>query len=148
MKIILPFLALLFVSTVGFAQTKLISHKSHSGSSQNFSKAYKNNLFNLRQSNFGHPGNMNILVVDTIIALNEFVTLVKYRESNICHRFGTDYKTLTEDDFIHKTDTLKNDHIFFKQNSEKKIKASNSSFVGNSWYSNPIEQVVFIGFKE
>ncbi len=148
MKIIFTLFALLFVTTVGFAQTKLISHKSHSGSSQNFSKAYKNNLFNLKDSNFGHPGNANILVVDTIIAINEAVTVVKYRESNICYRFGTDYTSLNKSDFKHKTDTLKNDSVYFKGNSEKQIKASNWSLIGNNWYNNPIDRVVFIGFKE
>ncbi|RZL30277.1 MAG: hypothetical protein EOO96_18460, partial [Pedobacter sp.] len=47
------FIITCFISTVCFSQTKLIAHKSHSGSNANFRLAMNKNLFDIGQSNFG-----------------------------------------------------------------------------------------------
>jgi len=50
-KLILVFL----MQTMIFAQTKLIAHKSHSGSNANFNLALNEDLFDINESNFGNP---------------------------------------------------------------------------------------------
>lgn len=140
--IVLFFIAL----TSSFAQTKIVAHKSHSGSKNTFLKAYKNNLFDNKQSNFGLPGNTNIVVLDSVIALNNSVTILKMRESIVCYPFGTSYKDLKKSDFKTKTITLKNDKIFNRKNSVKFIKSSNE--MKSIKFNNSIEEVVFVGFKK
>jgi hypothetical protein len=46
MKIVLIFTVLLIWFDFS-AQTKIIAHKSHSGSNSSFNKAYRNNLFDI-----------------------------------------------------------------------------------------------------
>lgn len=45
----------LFISGFGFSQTKVIAHKSHSGSSKTFKTALTVKSFNSANSNFGEP---------------------------------------------------------------------------------------------
>jgi len=78
-KINLMLVLFLLSMSFSFAQTKVISHKSHSGSKKTFRIAYEKSLFNLNQSNFGLPGNRNIVLLDTVIAVNDSVTILKMR---------------------------------------------------------------------
>ncbi|RZK55325.1 MAG: hypothetical protein EOO87_08170, partial [Pedobacter sp.] len=55
-----------FVSVTCVAQTKLISHKSHSGSNSNFRLALNKNLFDIEQSNFGLVTKIIKNKVDTV----------------------------------------------------------------------------------
>lgn len=48
------FLFLILFTGLVSAQTKLIFHKSHSGSNANFALAIHENLFNIHESNLGH----------------------------------------------------------------------------------------------
>ncbi len=137
---------ILFIATISQSQTKLISHKSHSGSRSTFSKAYKNGLFDISGSNYGLPGNRNIIVIDTIIAVNKSMTVVKWRESNVCYQYGTSYKALGKKDFITKVDTLVNDNVLNKKNALSYIKSS--SYLFPIRLQNPVETVVFIGFRQ
>jgi hypothetical protein len=139
----------LFLSLAGFgsAQTKVIAHKSHSGSTNAFAKAYKNNLFDMKSSNFGLPGNQTIFVLDTVIAINDSVTILKRRESIVCHAWGTDYKKLKKNDFKTKTDTLVNSDILNAGNSIEFIKANLNINYFEVWFVNDVNDVVFIGFK-
>lgn len=67
----------------GYSQTKLISHKSHSGSNENFRIAFENNLFDIENSNFGE---MRYDVVD----VNITDSVVKISENKIVV-FSTEY---------------------------------------------------------
>jgi hypothetical protein len=140
-------LLFLFVTGLCSAQTKVIAHKSHSGNSNSFSKAYKNSLFDMKSSNFGLPGNMNIFVLDTVIAVNDSLTVYKYRESKVCYQYGTRYKDLKSKDFAHKTDSIVNHPELIKGNTVEHIKASRRVALP-IWYQNPLDEVVFIGFRE
>lgn len=144
MKILIVSCLLLFLLPA-HAQTKLIAHKSHSGSASTFSKAYQDGLFAIQNANFGLPGNNNIQVLDTVIALNDSVTLFKYRESIVCHRWGTDYKQLSGSDFQAKVDTVVNHPIFNRKNTLKFVKSAATPYP--IWFVNLIDEVVFIGFK-
>lgn len=137
---------LLFTAFFGQAQTKVIGHKSHSGSHKSFAKVYKNNLFDVNRSNFGLPGNRNIIILDKVIAVNDSVIALKLRESIVCFPFDTRYKDLKKSDFKTKTDTLKNHKIFNKKNTIAFIKSSRNFYPVR--FNNPIDSVVFVGFRK
>lgn len=142
------FLIILLLSQLlSYGQTKVIAHKSHSGSHSSFAKAYRNNLFDINNSNFGLPDHKVIVVLDTVIALNESVTVLKIRESTIHHLVGTDYKRLKKSDFKFKTDTLIKNSLFNKKNTIQYIKSADRS-KRTIRFDNPIDEVVFIGFKK
>jgi hypothetical protein len=126
------------------SQTKVIAHKSHSGSKKSFVKAYQNNLFDIKRSNFGLPNNRNIVVLDKVVALNDSLTVLFMRESDVCYSFETSYTDLKKSDFKSKTDTLKNHKIYKKSNSATFIK---SSGVRPVRFDNPIDDVRFVGFR-
>jgi hypothetical protein len=136
---------LLLTTTLCSAQTKMIAHKSHSGSKRSFAKAYQNNLFDLKYFNFGLPGNNNLVVLDTVVALPNGITLLKMRVSRVCYRYGTSYRELESADFESYTDTLRNNDLFNPKNAVATIKASKTFPVT---FANPVQEVVFIGFKK
>lgn len=140
-------LVFLFTTFLCGAQTKLIAHKSHSGSRHSFSKAYEKNLFDINRSNFGTPGNSNIVILEAVIAVNDSVTVLKMKESNVCYPFGTSYKDLKESDFKDKTHTLINHELLYKNNSLALIKSREKDEYPIC-FQNPIRKIEFIGFKE
>lgn len=142
MKILILFTMLLCCFDFS-AQTKIIAHKSHSGTKTSFNKAYRHNLFDINHSNFGEPGNQTIIIIDSIIAVDASVTLIKNRISAVCHPFGTDYKTLQPSDFVSRTDTVINHDLFRDKNALETIKYQLPS---NFWFVNPVEEIKFIGF--
>jgi hypothetical protein len=62
-----------FFATFAHSQTKLISHKSHSGSNATFATALENDLFDIEESNFGlSPMTIeNYLKLDTVVYLSK-----------------------------------------------------------------------------
>jgi len=153
-------LLFLFTTVLCEAQTKVIAHKSHSGSKHSFSKAYQNNLFDINRSNFGHPGVRSVVLLDTIIAVNDSLTVLKMRESNRCHSILVSYKKLSESDFKYRTDTLIN-HQWLHKNNTKVLRElakssggiycpikAESSINYRIGFENPVKEVVLIGFKE
>lgn len=50
----------LFISFIGFSQTKVIAHKSHSGKNNNFKKALQSKVFDYSNSNFGELPNQSL----------------------------------------------------------------------------------------
>lgn len=138
---------LLLSQLLSYGQTKVIAHKSHSGSHSSFVKAYRNNLFDINNSNFGRIPEKTIVILDTVIALNKSVTILKRRESINLHPAGTDYKRLKKSDFKFKTDTLIENSLFNKKNTIQYIKSADRS-KRTIRFDNPIAEVVFIGFKK
>ena len=136
---------LLFVFYGSYAQTKVIAHKSHSGSHKSFAKAYHNNLFDIKRSNFGLPGNRNIVVLDKVKALNDSLTVLYFRESIVCYQYGTSYSKLKKSDFKSKTDTVKNHKIYKKSNTATFIKSKGNRPIR---FDNPIDSVQFFGFMK
>lgn len=75
MKQLFFFLAAILLSVIGYAQTKRIAHKSHSGAEETFLVAYENNLFGMEYDNEGlnesayptSPPLPRPLVADTLI---------------------------------------------------------------------------------
>lgn len=139
-------LLLLFATFFCQAQTKVIAHKSHSGSTHTFKKAYQNNLFDINRSNYGLPGSRKMVLLDSIIAINDSLTVLKYRESNACYAYGTKLEDVDKSDFKTRTERVINHSVLNKKNSK--------SFIISNEYTipirfvNPIENVVFVGFKK
>ncbi|SMC81083.1 hypothetical protein [Moheibacter sediminis] len=129
MKTILFILAAIFSLSVISAQTKLISHKSHSGSDANFALALKGNLFNISESNLGLP--TTIPSLDSVIYISEekVVTISSERFEN-----GHVWRT--------KKDTLKNDELFSKKHSLDSIKSEMKKTP--TIYN--IDSIVFVGY--
>lgn len=140
-------LILLFVSAYCQAQTKKIAHKSHSGSKHSFLKAYKNNLFDIKHSNFGGPGVSKMRLLDTMLIVNDSTAIFKTRESNVCYRFGTRYTDLKKTDYKSKVDTFTNHElIFYRDNSDRKTLIR--SFKLPYYPNNPLEEIMIIDFRD
>lgn len=136
---------LLFVSLFCTCQTKIIAHKSHSGSRATFFKSYQKTSSG--QSSFGLPSMVNIVILDTIIAVNKSVTLVKMRRSIVCHRIDKSIKDLKKSDFETKIDTFVNHKYFNRKNKVGFIK-NYLNEKSNIQFANSVESIVFIGFKK
>jgi hypothetical protein len=149
MKINLLLLILLAAIT-SQAQTKVIAHKSHSGSAKTFNKAYNKNLFGARNGSFGLPNTRSIIVLDSVIAINDSITILKIRESKVCVPFGTDYKKMIDSEFARDSISLLNDAVFRKKNTVAYIKNKvyNAYNLPIYFANSALENVVFIGFKE
>jgi len=138
---------LLMLSLTTFqAQTKVISHKSHSGSKQTFQNAYTKNLFDIRYSNFGAPSARPVTVLEKVTVLNKNKVVLHYKKSKICVIYGKNYKDLAEKDFKIVTDTLINHQILNKKNTIDFIKSKKNEL--SIHFDNAIEEVQFIGFRK
>jgi len=139
---ILTFIACLYCSFC-FSQTRLISHKSHSGSSATFTAALENSLFDITESNFGEPGSEMRFVVDTVILLpdNRAVVIasekdvwVTYPKSSVAVKAGRDTVNNAMLADRHNKDSLKNvfqqegswQPVLINYDNEKPMKAKKS----------------------
>ncbi len=137
-------LILLFTATLCGAQTKVIAHKSHSGSAHSFTKAYKQGLFNMAHYNFGLPNTAKLTILDKVIAINDSVTVLQKRESKVCQRPGADFSKMEDSDFTTVTDTVVNHKLFTKKNRVSFIKSSRA-YTG---FANSLKTVEFVGFRK
>ncbi len=141
------FLILLLTSSMCQAQTKVIAHKSHGGSRATFAKAYQQNLFDISRTNFGLPDREVVVVLDTLIAVNDSITVMKWRESNSCHPFLSSHKDLKDSDFNYKTDTIINHEVLRRRNTATLIRNYGTAIYPIE-FRHTIDSVVFIGFRK
>lgn len=133
-----------FFSSVCFSQTKLISHKSHSGSDAEFRIAFENNLFDTENSNLGVAPNRyerNAVLDSVIYVSDEEAILVT---SQFCVESDReDYKILSSKKWSAGKEAVYHHNLFSKKHSLDSIKA-----VLKSQYSfrNDIDKVVFVGY--
>lgn len=124
-----------------FSQTKLIAHKSHSGTSQNFHKALTSSTFSLNASNFGQAPNPIVTTakLDTLKFISDSVSVMV--TSEYCtHRFED-----TTTFWKAGADTLYNHPLFSKKHSLDSIK---TTLKGSYYFKNSIDSVVFIGYDQ
>lgn len=144
MRHLLLFFFLLCINFLTFSQTKMISHKSHSGSSVNFKKALKENLFTIGESNFGMAPQRHVRnsKLDTVKLLSSNVAIMITSES--CHWEEYDGRDRsTESVWSAGTDTVYDHPVFNAKNSLPEIK---SKLKREYFFANSIDSVVFIGF--
>lgn len=135
-----------FIVVQATAQTKWINFKSHSGSAQHFSKTLVFNPSSLETSNFGvgpqrFVRNSNL---DSVILISEHTAIMVTSES--CRIEDYDGRGQSHPEIWSAgRDTVKNHPLFNGNNSLKTIKTT----LKNTYYfTNPIEQVVFVGFEK
>ncbi len=138
---ILIFLSIFFSEAV-FCQTKLIAHKSHSGTSESFSKALGNDDFGLQNSNFGLPTfdyQYNTRIDSLIYNEDGSVTIVTSVHENQLEQSGTKSaeRTTVREPYLFGNQILHERHSL---DSIKKVLKSEFHF------KNDIEKVVFIGY--
>jgi hypothetical protein len=134
-------------SAISFSQTKLISHKSHSGSDSNFRIALEKNLFDIGDSNLGDVPYREVknAQLDTVIYISKGKSVMK--TSEYC-KIENKYNRINEDkssgNFWKKgTDTVFNHPLFSKKNSLDSIK---NVLKQQFHFKNDIDKVIFIGF--
>ena len=146
MKNYIPFV-LLLISNFGFSQTKLIAHKSHSGSDATFASAVENNLFDISESNFGViqkedriERNSNL---DSVIYVsNDKIIMVTSKSATVTGKMSP--KSIRSlGIWKNGRDTVAN-HNLFKRNhaldSIKNVLKKEYNFI------NDIDKVIFVGF--
>ncbi len=124
---------------IAFSQTKLIAHKSHSGSSQNFKKSLQYDLFDIQDSNFGmvpsrYIQNANL---DSLIYISK--TQAVMVTSNTCEDTYEETSSIWEAG----RDTVINHPLFSKKHALDSIKIV---LAQQFYFSNPIDSIVFIGY--
>ncbi len=108
-------LLLILLSLPAMAQTKLISHKSHSGSTSTFKTALENNLFDIGESNFGEPPSELRFTIDSVILRpdNSAIIISSEKEVWITH----DKPGLS----LSGRDTVYNDPLLGKKHAKDSI---------------------------
>lgn len=146
MKKLVVFILNIF-SIVCFSQTKLISHKSHSGSNPDFRIAMEENLFDIGDSNLGDVPYRDIVNsnLDTVIYVSKGKSVMI--TSEYCKRVERRMRNKEDKELgtLWKAgkDTVFNHPLFSKNHSLDSIKMVLKSQYN---FQNDIEKVVFIGF--
>lgn len=125
------------------AQTKVISHKSHSGSKANFRTALNADLFDLSKSNFGAAPIRMVrrAQLDSLIYLSD--TSAVMVTSEVCWTEDRGRKKDDESLWQSGKDTVKFHPLFTKQHSLDSIK----EVLGSQYnFQNPVDSMVFIGY--
>jgi len=132
-----------------FSQTKLISHKSHSGSTANFATALESNLFDIKDSNFGVAPIREIkkAQLDSLIFLSD--TSVIMVTSEVCGWIengipAKKQKINGQKLWTAGKDTVFHHQLFTRNNSIEKIK---KKLKKEYFFKNPIDSVKFINHE-
>lgn len=144
MKYSFQIIFLFFLNGSIFSQTKLIAHKSHSGSSVNFKKSIKGNLFHIGESNFGmapqrHVRNSSL---DTVKLLSPNVAVMVTSEN--CHWEDFDGRDRSKSELWSAGSDTVYDHPVF--NAKNSIPEMKTKLKREYYFANSIDSVVFIGF--
>ncbi len=141
------FLILLFFTVFANSQTKLISHKSHSGSDQTFAIAVENDLFDIGDSNFGYViRTENFVKLDSVIYISE--NKIVRVSSEYTQRYKNSNKQKCSADELTK---IKKDTIFIKPKSIKKgltVKEVKANLDSLKIYNNNLNETIYKGFDK
>ncbi|MCZ4408391.1 hypothetical protein O3Q51_06200 [Cryomorphaceae bacterium 1068] len=136
-------LSILSIGLSGFSQTKLIAHKSHSGTAENFQLALNSDDFNPIESNFGEAPDRYVInaQLDSVIYVDE------HRVILVTSYFNEEIKTKKskKDKSSWKPDReyVYNHPLFSRQHSLDSIKM----VVKRDYhFKNDIDKVVFVGY--
>lgn len=140
-------LLILIFGSFGYSQTKLISHKSHSGSDQTFAIAVENDLFDIEDSNFGLPTRTeNFVKLDSVIYLSE--NKIVRVSSEYTQRYQkTNQQKCSADELtkIKKDTLLINPKSLKKGLTVKEVKANLDSL---KIYHNNLNETIYKGFDK
>ncbi len=140
-------LLILIFGSFGYSQTKLISHKSHSGSDQTFAIAVENDLFDIEDSNFGYIiRTENFVKLDSVIYISE--NKIVRVSSEYTQRYKNSNKQKCSADELTK---IKKDTIFIKPKSIKKgltVKDVKANLDSLKIYNNNLNETIYKGFDK
>ncbi|MGB6036202.1 MAG: hypothetical protein WBG42_08035 [Cryomorphaceae bacterium] len=136
-------LSILSISLTGFSQTKVIAHKSHSGSDENFQLALKSDNFNPLQSNFGQAPDRYVInaQLDSVIYIDaqQAILVTSYVDPNNRESSEKELKSNWKPD----RETVYKHPLFSQQHSLDSIKMV---LKRDYHFQNDIENVVFVGY--
>ena len=144
MRILLTTFLIIFMNAqCTYGQTKLISHKSHSGKASDFHKAMTHFNYDLDVSNFGVAPEPLVrhARLDTLRYVSDSVAIMT--TSNYC--VDSDVRVIDSIGFLWNegVDTLYNHPLFSKKKSLHRIK---QELKENYFFENPVDSIVFIGY--
>lgn len=120
-----------------FSQTKLISHRSHSGSNSNFRAAIENNLFDIENSNFG-LSIQYVEKVDSVVLKSPNTILISRKKYRIIN--GKIDKTTKTIDTVNRANSIQ----FFKAKSIDSLKRE----IKRTYKLINLDSAKFIGFNK
>lgn len=130
------------LNVLGNAQTKLISHKSHSGNKTTFKKALEGNLFDMGISDFGQAPMRMVknAVLDSLIFLSDTSAIMVTSEHCKVIDRG---RTRSSSVWKAGKDTLEYHPLFIKKHSLDSIKQVIELQYN---FNNSVDSVVFVGY--
>lgn len=120
-----------------FSQTKLISHRSHSGSNNNFRRAVEHNLFDIENSNFG-LSIQYVEKVDSVVLKSPNTILISRKKYRIIN--GKIDKTTKTTDTVNRANSIQ----FFKAKSIDSLKKE----IKRTYKLINLDSAKFIGFSK
>lgn len=147
MKLITSTIAVIIGFTLS-AQTKLISHKSHSGSKKNFHNALFNSNSEMKFSNFGMAPQRMVRnsSLDTVILLSDDIAVMVTSEYCRWEDYGDETRNGGKGNLWSAgKDTVYNHPLFNSKNTVKEMK---SKLKGEYFFANSTDSIVFIGFEK
>lgn len=141
--LIISIFCLSTINSIG--QTKLISHKSHSGSNKSFVLAMKTNNSSIKESNFGMAPQRFVRnsKLDSVILLSDNVAIMITSETCHSEEYDNPRDRSSKSLWSAGRDTVFNHPVFTTKNSIKDIK---NTLKQDYYFANSIDSVVFIGF--
>lgn len=130
----------MLLSTLSYGQTKLIAHKSHSGSHTLFRHVLANHLFGVDNSNFGMAPEPTVTLsnLDSVIFVSDTVAvMVTSLTCHVSRRFPTGTR------WTPGRDTVRKHPLFSMQHGLDSIR---KSLKRDYFFDNPIDSVKFIGY--
>lgn len=125
------------------AQTKLISHKSHSGSKATFRAALDGNLFDIGLSDFGEPRWFSATCeLDSIVHVNDSISLVYKRGAKL----GVSWGEMQDDKkWVPSVDTLINHPLFSQKHGLQNLR---TQMRGYYEFRNWVDDIKFVGYDD
>lgn len=133
-------LASFFIAATCLGQTKLIAHRSHSGSNANFRVALAHGLFDIGDSNFGAITQVVKAIDSVILKPDGSIVVLKKKYAIAASNAGKPYDKIYTRDTIAKKDR----HAFLKAKNVEGLKAQ----VKKVYPAFKTDSVQFIGFDK
>lgn len=127
------------------AQTKLIAHKSHSGSAASFKVALEGNLFDIAASNFGGPS----LEFEREMWIMENIDSIIYVNDSCVVKVATNYLMTNYPDTT-LTQVMERDTVFNKPEFSKRLGLDSikSNLRNDMYLRDRVDSIKFIGFED
>ena len=140
-------LVLVLVSSIALSQTKLISHKSHSGNNETFAIAVENNLFDITESDFGDSPRMRIernSNLDSVIYVSNDKIIMVTSDSYTCPTESSrPINRLNLGIWKNGRQAIANHNLFKRNHALDSIKNVLKTEYN---FNNDVDKVVFVGY--